>query len=455
MRTKSIFLLGSTFLFIQGLFAQGWTDAGTVVHNSTNTDKIAIGCTTVVSNSVVEIRTYQAGSAVFSIGGTSDAYPRLYMGGTSTSVAGLFIRNTTGATIYMGEDTDTGGFIFRGKGAINIGSGRLYMNSIQGGSNQGAVGIGTTDPKYKLHVIGTSRIATATGTASTVGYIDLLAATGSSNPTSIEIMSGGTGSNNNVSQIDFKGSNNSSQDYQGRIKHTDGTGFDFYTNHNSTSRFTITEGGLVGIGTTPASGYVLDVVGSYMKFEYNSANFVKISTVGGQINLCGSGGGFYPTINFTDDYDVSSTLDCQINYTDADGLSITTGGTGCDFRIQTDGRVVIGNPSDMTTDLSPYMLFVETGIITERLKVALRTSVDWADYVFSPDYKLLSLDSVQNFTKANCHLPGMPSADDLVKEGIDVANMDALLLRQIEELWLQLFLLKKENEELKLKVNKN
>ena len=53
------------------------------------------------------------------------------------------------------------------------------------------------------------------------------------------------------------------------------------------------------------------------------------------------------------------------------------------------------------------------------------------------------------FAKKHHHLPGIPSAQELTKTGIDVVKMDAMLLKEIEEIWLHLAELKKENEQLK------
>jgi hypothetical protein len=47
----------------------------------------------------------------------------------------------------------------------------------------------------------------------------------------------------------------------------------------------------------------------------------------------------------------------------------------------------------------------------------------------------------------------VPSAQDVAKDGIDVAQMDAALLRQIEELWLHVIDLQKENEALRKELN--
>ena len=121
------------------------------------------------------------------------------------------------------------------------------------------------------------------------------------------------------------------------------------------------------------------------------------------------------------------------------------------IRIKSDGKVLIGDPVVINTTPGTYKLYVQDGILTEKVKVALESTTDWSDFVFASDYKLLSLDSVELYINENCHLPGVPSADDVVKEGIDVAKMDALLLQKIEELTLYVIELKKEIEVLKAK----
>ncbi|MBZ0099188.1 MAG: hypothetical protein K8F30_08895 [Taibaiella sp.] len=105
------------------------------------------------------------------------------------------------------------------------------------------------------------------------------------------------------------------------------------------------------------------------------------------------------------------------------------------FHIRRDGTCVIGN---VTVPNNNYKLFVETGILTERIRVAVKNSGDWSDYVFAEDYNLMPLDEVEKYITCNQHLPDVPSAETVVKEGIDVAQMDARLLQKIEELTLYL-----------------
>ena len=114
------------------------------------------------------------------------------------------------------------------------------------------------------------------------------------------------------------------------------------------------------------------------------------------------------------------------------------------------GKILIGN----VTSPGNYKLYVEQGILAEKVRVALKSTSYWADYVFAPDYKLMPLKEVEEFVRKNNHLPNVPSAEEVVKEGIDMATMDAKLLEKIEELTLYLIDLKKENDNLKERVSK-
>lgn len=114
------------------------------------------------------------------------------------------------------------------------------------------------------------------------------------------------------------------------------------------------------------------------------------------------------------------------------------------------GKVIIG--SEGTNKPGDYKLYVEGGVMTELCRISIRNSSSWADYVFAEDYDLKEIEEVAQFIQINNHLPNVPSAKVVATEGIDVAEMDATLLRQIEELWLHMIELKKENDLLKKEV---
>ena len=118
------------------------------------------------------------------------------------------------------------------------------------------------------------------------------------------------------------------------------------------------------------------------------------------------------------------------------------------FRIDTkDGRVAIG---DVSTAPNGYKLYVEDGILTERVKIALATSSDWADYVFDEDYALKSLDEVEAHIQKNGHLHNTPSAQQLATEGgVELGEITVNQQAKIEELFLHVIELNKEIQRLK------
>jgi len=65
---------------------------------------------------------------------------------------------------------------------------------------------------------------------------------------------------------------------------------------------------------------------------------------------------------------------------------------------------------------------------------------DWQisvpDYVFEPSYDLRRPDALRQFINANGHLPDVPSADDVARDGLDLSSFCMILLKKIEELTL-------------------
>lgn len=81
-----------------------------------------------------------------------------------------------------------------------------------------------------------------------------------------------------------------------------------------------------------------------------------------------------------------------------------------------------------------YLLAVDGKIISEELKVQLSGS--WPDYVFKEDYKLKSFDHLRAFIKEKNHLPNIPPAAEVEKNGIEVGDMQKRMMEKIEELTL-------------------
>ena len=76
----------------------------------------------------------------------------------------------------------------------------------------------------------------------------------------------------------------------------------------------------------------------------------------------------------------------------------------------------------------------------------------WADFVFKDNYKLPSIDELEDFISKNKHLPGIPSEAEVKEKGVSVGSISSKLLQKIEELTLYVIDLKKENDSLKAQV---
>lgn len=112
----------------------------------------------------------------------------------------------------------------------------------------------------------------------------------------------------------------------------------------------------------------------------------------------------------------------------------------------------ISRPVGIGTTVVPdgYMLSIDGKIITEGVKVLL--SEKWPDYVFEAGYPLWSLPEVKKYIAENKHLPDVPSATEVEAEGMDVGQINAQLLKKIEELTLYKIRQHEEIELLKGKV---
>jgi trimeric autotransporter adhesin len=142
-----------------------------------------------------------------------------------------------------------------------------------------------------------------------------------------------------------------------------------------------------------------------------------------------------------------------------DAVGSSGGGTGTgngwtltDGRLHNanNGKVVIGTGINSFPD--GFQLFVKGGILTERVRVAVANSDRWADYVFKKGYQLMPLKEVEKYIKHHQHLPNVPSAEEMAKNGLDVTETSAKLMEKLEELTLYMIDANKKIEALEEKV---
>jgi hypothetical protein len=96
-------------------------------------------------------------------------------------------------------------------------------------------------------------------------------------------------------------------------------------------------------------------------------------------------------------------------------------------------------------------LSVNGEVYAKRVKVTV-AQADWPDYVFAPGYSLPSLQEVERYVNRNRHLPGIPNAEDVEKEGLDVGEMNKKLLQKVEEMTLYIISHNKDLEAKQLRI---
>ena len=79
---------------------------------------------------------------------------------------------------------------------------------------------------------------------------------------------------------------------------------------------------------------------------------------------------------------------------------------------------------------------------------------NWPDYVFETNYPLLSLKEIESYINSNGHLPNVPSAEEVEKNGVDLGEANKILLQKVEELTLHLIEQNKRIEALENELKK-
>jgi len=208
---------------------------------------------------------------------------------------------------------------------------------------------------------------------------------------------------------------------------------------------TFPSAGSVGIGTTtPVAN--LDV------YSIANTQTTPLISIRSNFHIAGN----YGMIRFGDYTQTSAYQKGAIIYESVAGsakgkfhiaLENTDGGSSVSLAdakltVLSNGNVGIG------TTAPDVALAVKGTIHTQEVKVDMS---GWADYVFKPTYKLPSLTTVKAYIYKNNHLPDMPSAAEVDASGLNLGEMNKLLVKKVEELTLYLIELKNEVSLLKNK----
>lgn len=399
--------------------------------------------------------------------------------GTNTPIELLSVKRSTDGNIASFEAVNSGLTIQSNPASLDmvgylagVGYKPLFLRSGANGlwiNTSGNLGIGTTTPMTKLDINGTGvHVMNFTNKIIDADYSDILSIRSATKGSVLNLVSSRTdaGALGGLVFTTTIGMLDSHANIAGIVGGRAGTDsyaggyLSFWTkNGNGTppqENMRITQSGHIGIGTTTPTGK-LDINGSgahLLNFtnkiiDADNADMLSIrsATKGSVLNLvssrtdAGAVGGlvFTTTIGAVDSHANIAGIVGGRSGTDsyAGGhLSFwTKNGSGAvpreNVRITQEGNVGIG-----TNDPKGYKLAVAGKTITEEVVVKLQST--WPDYVFEQDYKLPSLSELEQYINTNKHLPEVPSAAEVKENGLSVGEMNAILLKKVEELTLYL-----------------
>jgi hypothetical protein len=212
--------------------------------------------------------------------------------------------------------------------------------------------------------------------------------------------------------------------------------FGYGTSGNFTEAMRVRGNGYVGIGRYPAN-YKLEIGGTQPGLAfYSGTNFSGLIyaldnslQVGGKTGVEGTS--------------VANDLILQPPST----FPFFSGNVGISTntpmaKLHVNGNTMIGSGSPA----AGYELSVNGKIICTEAKVQLNSS--WPDYVFQNNYSLLKLEELERYINNAHHLPDIPAAAEIEKNGIELGEMIRRLTEKTEQLTLYIIQLKKENDAL-------
>jgi len=298
------------------------------------------------------------------------------------------------------------------------------------GDFSGSVGIGTTSPVRKLHVHSTDwhAVRISTDYSSSAGpRIELVgdvttdwAITSYNNAFYLE------SSDNDfiASETQLYVSKTVFQPWTNNTKSLGSSTQRWSTTYSIDGNFSedVTVSGDLNTGSIVPTGNTLDIKGSGNPYVYilsNALNEDAILHIG----------------EFSHDYGLYWLYDGGEDALKLFGQS-SSGSHGPHWTVyRNSGNMTFaGNLALGTEFASGYRLSVDGKIICEEARV--RMSEDWPDYVFGKEYNLLPVEKLESFIDANGHLPNIPPASEIEASGVDLGEMQRLMMEKIEELSL-------------------
>jgi hypothetical protein len=324
-------------------------------------------------------------------------------------------------------------------------------------TNTGNVGIGITTPTYKLDVNGIIRsnnnIITPSLNSQYLGY-------GAGGSSTVSFAAG----NNVLGNATSSSSYNVALGFQVLNENTTGSAnlaIGFGTlNHNTTGSSNIAIG-MYALKSSNTGSNSIAIGPQTLRISLGSQN-IAIGTYAGQSLTTGNNNIFFGDVSGSSVTTGNNNLLIGHSASGPDP-GITTGSNNTII-----GSFLRGFPSSMSNHIilgdgsGNQRLVIDdrgyTGIGTNNPDAKLTVAgtvhasavlVDQAvqatpDYVFNKDYDLATLKDVKSYIDKNHHLPEIPSAAQVAKDGINLGEMNTKLLKKIEE--LTLYLIEKDKQ---------
>jgi hypothetical protein len=205
-------------------------------------------------------------------------------------------------------------------------------------------------------------------------------------------------------------------------------------------------GGGIEFRTNPANGVVGNTFQLTTRMRLTGDGYLGLGTTVPQRRVhvqtqAGGGGADIRLQSSTALWDIQSDAFSTGNFGIIDYSSGSADPSKCLVMNKSTGNVSIGTP-----DARGFKLAVKGKMIAEEVVVQLHSN--WPDYVFESTYTLPRLSELEDFIRRNKHLPGVPSAVQVAENGVQVGEMQSILLKKVEELTLYLIELEKKNKQL-------